>query len=133
MSTTIIRLMSSETIIGDVVEKNVKEGTLIIKNPVLLETVYSDNARYVLMRDLLKDSMEIYMPIQAMNIMYSYPAAPEVEAYYRGCIPTFERAKTSHREMYKGMLDELVKDTLAENMFEIKEGQFLQPSSTTVN
>lgn len=125
--------MSSETIIGDVVEKNVKEGTLIIKNPVLLETVYSDNARYVLMRDLLKDSMEIYMPIQAMNIMYSYPAAPEVEAYYRGCIPTFERAKTSHREMYKGMLDELVKDTLAENMFEIKEGQFLQPSSTTVN
>lgn len=133
MSTTIIRLMSSETIIGDVVEKKLKDGTLIIKNPVLLETVYSDNARYVLMRDLLKDSMEIHMPIQAMNIMYSYPAAPEVEAYYRGCIPTFEKAKTTHREMYKGMLDELVKDSLAENMFEIKEGQFLQPSSTTVN
>lgn len=133
MSATIIRLMSSETIIGDVVEKDLKQGALIVKHPVLLETVYANDSRYVMMRDILKDSVEIHMPINAMNIMYSYPAAPEVEAYYHGCIPTFQKAKASHLEMYKGMLKELVNETLEENMFEIKEGQYLQPSSETMN
>jgi hypothetical protein len=110
-----------------------KQGTLIIKHPVLLETVYSNNTRYVMMRDILKDSNEIHMPVQAMNIMYTYPAAPEVEAYYRGCLPTFEKAKATHLEMYKDMLKELVEETLADNMFEVKEGQHLQPSSNTMN
>jgi hypothetical protein len=131
MSTTIIRLMSSETIIGEIVGRD--SDALIIKHPVSLETVYNDGSRYVLMRDMLKDSLEIHMPINAINIMYTFPAAPEVEDYYKGCLPTFEKAKIAHRGMYVDMLKELVESTLEENMFDIKDGQILQPSSTTEN
>jgi len=46
MSATIIRLMSSETIIGEIVGREV--DALIIKHPVSLETVYNDGSRYVL-------------------------------------------------------------------------------------
>jgi hypothetical protein len=133
MSTTIIRLMTSETIIGDVVGKDAKQGTLFVENPVNLETVVSEGNRYVLMRDMLKDSTETVMPINAINIMYHYRAAPQVEAYYRGCLPEFERAKKTHLEMYDEMLKELVNQTLEESTFEIQEGQHLQPSSNTMN
>jgi hypothetical protein len=125
--------MSSETIIGDVVGKDKERGALMIQHPVLLETVYANDSRYVLMRDMLKDSREIVMPINAMNIMYSYQAAPEVEAYYRGCLPAFEKAKVAHIEMYKEMLKELAAGTIEQGMFEVADKKMLQPSSNTMN
>lgn len=133
MSATIIRLMSSETIIGELIGKDAKNGTLFIQNPVLLETVIANNSRYVMMRDMLKDSSETIMPINGMNVMYSYPAAPQVEAYYKGCIPEFEKAKVEHLAMYDELLKGLVEESLEENQFEVPDGMMLQPSSKTAN
>lgn len=133
MSAQILHLIDGDTIIGDVVQKDVEKQVIIVANPIIMGLVYGeDGTKYVTMKDPLKDAAVDYMPLNPVNIIYSYPAAPEVERYYRGCVPRFVKQKEMHIDMFKDMVKVLAQQVLKETPMMVVPPDRLQPSSNTI-